>query len=767
MATADELLATTSETMEEILVADLVNRTIVIPATLRILGVESDDDVRRLYFNVPRYYGKIDLSEFKIQVNFENAKGDGDVWPVDDLVVNQDDILTFSWLVDRSAFKYAGNVTFNLCMKKYDTEGIVVKELNTTTVSLPVLKGLETSKELVENNPSAFDAVLFRLYAVEEDVKKINENGASNIDLTDYVKSVNGVRPDETGNVQITVPDSGGNVDLTGYATEQYVKDYAQPEGDYALRSEIPSVPVKSVNGKTGAVSLTATDVKARPDSWMPTASDVGALPSSTVIPTVPTKVSEFTNDAGYLTEHQDLSEYAKKTEIPSVPVKSVNGKTGAVSLTASDVKARPDTWMPSASDVGALPSSTVIPTVPTKLSAFTNDSGFITGYTETDPTVPAWAKQSTKPSYSKSEVGLGNVDNVKQYSASNPPPYPVTSVNGKTGAVSLTIPTVPTKVSAFDNDAGYLTKHQDISGKVDKQGLTLGIYTDGLIYVFVDGVPVGNGVELPTGGIDGYVDSDKNIVVRGLSDGTYTFHFEMSDGSLSDGYTLVKDSNVYYTVKNTLTNCTSNNSATQAIGGQSYSATITAKSGYELKSVTVTMGGSPVTVSGGKIAISNVTGNIVITAVAEEKVVEIVNQLPISTDESGDLYTGTNGEKGYKSGYRIKMSSASESVASGAYCTGFIPVVYNDTIYIKGITLHSTVDYNAICFYKSDHTYITSAATNFTNTQISLDGDVYSVPVHKNLLNAVTSDSGVAFVRFSCGGISNETVVTVNEEIS
>lgn len=35
--------------------------------------------------------------------------------------------------------------------------------------------------------------------------------------------------------------------------------------------------------------------------------------------------------------------------------------------------------------------------------------------------------------------VGLGNVDNVKQYSVSNPPPYPVTSVNGDTGAVVLT----------------------------------------------------------------------------------------------------------------------------------------------------------------------------------------------------------------------------------------------------------------------------------------------------------------------------------------
>ena len=36
------------------------------------------------------------------------------------------------------------------------------------------------------------------------------------------------------------------------------------------------------------------------------------------------------------------------------------------------------------------------------------------------------------------SDIGLGNVDNVQQYSATNPPPYPVTSVNGQTGAVTI-----------------------------------------------------------------------------------------------------------------------------------------------------------------------------------------------------------------------------------------------------------------------------------------------------------------------------------------
>ena len=62
---------------------------------------------------------------------------------------------------------------------------------------------------------------------------------------------------------------------------------------------------------------------------------------------------------------------------------------------------------------VYTLPSSTGtialisdIPTVPTKVSDLTNDSGFISSYTETDPTVPSWAKASSKPTYTASEVG-------------------------------------------------------------------------------------------------------------------------------------------------------------------------------------------------------------------------------------------------------------------------------------------------------------------------------------------------------------------------
>jgi hypothetical protein len=49
----------------------------------------------------------------------------------------------------------------------------------------------------------------------------------------------------------------------------------------------------------------------------------------------------------------------------------------------------------------GASDSSTKVAT-----TAWVTGKGYLTSYTETDPTVPSWAKASTKPSYTASEVG-------------------------------------------------------------------------------------------------------------------------------------------------------------------------------------------------------------------------------------------------------------------------------------------------------------------------------------------------------------------------
>lgn len=72
-------------------------------------------------------------------------------------------------------------------------------------------------------------------------------------------------------------------------------------------------------------------------------------------------------------------------------------------------------TWLQTTADVAL--SST-----PPKMAVLSNDG---------------WVYSRTL-AQTKADLALDNVDNVKQYSASNPPPYPVTSVNGQTGAVTI-----------------------------------------------------------------------------------------------------------------------------------------------------------------------------------------------------------------------------------------------------------------------------------------------------------------------------------------
>lgn len=82
----------------------------------------------------------------------------------------------------------------------------------------------------------------------------------------------------------------------------------------------------------------------------------------------------------------------------------------------------------------------------------------------------------SALQSVSKSDVGLGNVANERQYSSANPPPYPVTSVNGKTGAVTIASAPSTTSLLKGNGSGGIVaaTRGSDYiaSGNIVKQTL-------------------------------------------------------------------------------------------------------------------------------------------------------------------------------------------------------------------------------------------------------------------------------------------------------
>lgn len=291
-------------------------------------------------------------------------------------------------------------------------------------------------------------------------------------DITGKQNNITGaastITDDNLATDRALISNSSGKVAVSNVtSTELGYLDGVTSNVQTQLDKKLEKAPVTSVNSKTGVVQLNA--------------SDVGALPDTTVIPS---KTSQLDNDSGFITElpiasttqlggikvgaglsvsqegtlsvtgggTADAVEWnnvldkpttiagygitdakiengtitlGDKTITPltSAPVTSVNTKTGDVVLTANDV--------------GALPADTVIPTVNNATLTIRRNSVDIGSFTANsandvniDINVPT----------DKSDIGLGNVDNVKQYSASNPPPYPVTSVNGKTGDVTIDV---------------------------------------------------------------------------------------------------------------------------------------------------------------------------------------------------------------------------------------------------------------------------------------------------------------------------------------
>lgn len=114
---------------------------------------------------------------------------------------------------------------------------------------------------------------------------------------------------------------------------------------------------------------------------------------------------------------------------------------------------------------------------IPTKTSDLTNDSGFITGYTETDPTVPSHVKNITQAnitSWNNKSDFSGNYNDL-----TNKPTIPseVTETTVSNWGFTKNIGTITgiTMNGASKGTSGVvdlgtvITSHQDISGKANK----------------------------------------------------------------------------------------------------------------------------------------------------------------------------------------------------------------------------------------------------------------------------------------------------------
>lgn len=111
-----------------------------------------------------------------------------------------------------------------------------------------------------------------------------------------------------------------------------------------------------------------------------------------------------------------------------------------------------------------------------------------------------------------------------------------------------------------------------------------------------------------------------------------------------------------------------------------------------------------------GKIAIPNVTGDIVITITARQQAQE--NSFPSKFyDTDGvTLYDG----KGYKSGFRFNSSHAETSAAAGDSITGYLDITGHNKVTVSGAVLSATSGGYKCVFYDASHTVINDGDWSF-----------------------------------------------------
>ena len=190
---------------------------------------------------------------------------------------------------------------------------------------------------------------------------------------------------DEVGALPVGTKIPTKTSDLTndsGYLTqipEEYVTETELGQKGYVIEDDIPEkLPSPGILTFTGAVNDTY-DGSTNKTINIPTGggeggtSDYNALANKPKLNGVEIAGNKTSTDYKIVSSEQGIENNGKFLGV---------GADGNVTLvdkptyTADEVGARPDTWTPSAEDVGALPNNTEIPS---KTSDLENDSGFIT----------------------------------------------------------------------------------------------------------------------------------------------------------------------------------------------------------------------------------------------------------------------------------------------------------------------------------------------------------------------------------------------------
>lgn len=295
------------------------------------INISQEVNSQFIPFEMPRYYDGFDLMNTTIWIRY--VCSDGYTEEKKAVNVSYDTAnIKFAWLLDDHATHVAGNLKFEIRARGSNEKG------EPYIWKSKIFDKMNVLQSLIDENSIKLDNLWIEELATS--VANVVADKVANAQVKEQADAAKAAaeeakaEADRAESMATTVVNNA----LVDYSTTAQMEAYvsreisnADIEGkltEYAKTSDVNAL-VGNLGESENVVSYVDSAIAS-----VDVTEQLKDYALKTEIPTVPTNVSAFNNDAGYLTEHQSLDDYATKTylkeELEKVDVSDQLGDLGA-----------------------------------------------------------------------------------------------------------------------------------------------------------------------------------------------------------------------------------------------------------------------------------------------------------------------------------------------------------------------------------------------------------------------------------------------------
>lgn len=168
-----------------------ISRFIKETSSTKLVLVQGDHKSEVITFKMPRFIDGHDMLNCnKIRVHYINIDtktndASADIYEVTDLALCEDseDMLTFTWVVEAPATKYAGTLSFLIKFECTEGENILYQWNTAKYVGTNVLAGIDNSEEFVEKYSNVLNEWYNELTSGADSIREMNEQSIAGIEV--------------------------------------------------------------------------------------------------------------------------------------------------------------------------------------------------------------------------------------------------------------------------------------------------------------------------------------------------------------------------------------------------------------------------------------------------------------------------------------------------------------------------------------------------------------------------------------------------------